>query len=161
MGDWRDSFLTLAKEVAVSIKKFIVDLSDLERQACQEVVKKLKGTSQKVKRAHILLKADRGWTDAKIAEALDCRTKTVENVRKRFVETGFEQTLERKKRPTPPVEKILDGKQEAKIIALRLGDSPKGFGKWTLRLLARKIVELEIAPTISHQTVARTLKKTK
>ena len=145
----------------MSIKKFIVDLSDQERQVCQEVVKKLKGTNQKVKRANILLKADKGWTDAKIAEALDCRTKTIENVRKRFVEKGFEQTLDRKKRMTPPVEKILDGEQEAKIIAMRLGDSPQGFGKWTLRLLARKIVELEIAPTISHQTVARTLKKTK
>jgi len=145
----------------VSIKKFIVELSDEERQTCQEVVKKLKGTSQKVKRANILLKANSGWTDAKIAEALDCRTKTIENVRKRFVETGFEQTLQRQKRTTPPVEKILDGEQEAKIIAMRLGDSPKGFGKWTLRLLARKIVELEIAPTISYQTVSRTLKKTK
>ena len=145
----------------MSIKKFIVELSDEERQTCQEVVKKLKGTSQKVKRANILLKANSGWTDAKIAEALDCRTKTIENVRKRFVETGFEQTLQRQKRTTPPVEKILDGEQEAKIIAMRLGDSPKGFGKWTLRLLARKIVELEIAPTISYQTVSRTLKKTK
>jgi len=145
----------------VSIKKFIVELSDEERQTCQEVVKKLKGTSQKVKRANILLKTNSGWTDAKIAEALDCRTKTIENVRKRFVETGFEQTLQRQKRTTPPVEKILDGEQEAKIIAMRLGDSPKGFGKWTLRLLARKIVELEIAPTISYQTVSRTLKKTK
>ena len=143
----------------MSLKKFTVDLTDDERQACQEVVKKLKGTSQKVKRAQILLKADSGWTDAKIAEALDCRTKTIENVRKRFVEMGFEQTLERKKRTTPPVEKILDGEQEAKIIAMRLGDPPKGFGKWSLRLLARKIVELEIAPAISHQTVARTLKK--
>jgi transposase len=145
----------------MSLKKFIVELSDEERQICQEVVKKLKGTSQKVKRANILLKADKGWTDARIAEALDCRVNTVENLRRRFVETGFEQTLERKKRATPPVEKILDGEQEAKIIAMRLGDSPKGFGKWTLRLLARKIVELEIAPAISHQTVARTLKKTK
>ena len=143
----------------MSVKKFIVDLSDEERQVCQEVVKKLKGTNQKVQRANILLKADSGWTDAKIAEALNCRTKTIENVRKRFVETGFEQTLERKKRATPPVEKILDGEQEAKIIALRLGEAPKGFGKWSLRLLARKIVELEIAPTISHQTAARTLKK--
>ena len=145
----------------MSLKKFIVDLSDEERQVCQKVVKKLKGTSQKVKRANILLKVDQGWTDAKIAEALDCRVNTIENVRKRFVEAGFEQTLQRKKRTTPPVEKILDGEQEAKIIAMRLGDSPKGFGKWTLRLLARKIVELEIAPVISHQTVARTLKKTK
>ena len=144
----------------MSLKKFIVDLSDEERQTCQKVVKTLKGTSQKVKRANILLKADQGWTDTKIAEALDCRVNTVENLRKRFVESGFEQTLERKPRATPPVAKILDGNQEAKIIALRLGDSPKGFGKWTLRLLARKIVELEIAPAISHQTVARTLKKT-
>lgn len=144
----------------MSLKKFIVDLSEEERQVCLEVVRKLKGTSQKVKRANILLKADIGWTDAKIAEALDCRTKTVENVRKRFVEMGFEETLNRKKRTTPPVKKLLDGEQEAKIIALRLGDAPKGFGKWTLRLLARKVVELEIAPTISHQTVSRTLKKT-
>lgn len=145
----------------MSAKKFIVELSDQERQLCQSVVKKLKGTSQKVKRANILLKADLGWSDAKIAEALDCRTKTVENIRKRFVEDGFEKTLDRKPRQSPPTEKLLDGEQEAKIIAMRLGDPPKGFGKWTLRLLARKVVELEIAPTISHQTVRRTLKKTK
>ena len=146
----------------MSLKKFVVDLTDQERQTCQDVVKKLKGTSQKVKRANILLKADVGWTDAKIAEALDCRTKTVENVRKRFVEHGFEATLERKQRSSPPVGKLLDGEQEAKIIALRLGDPPKGFGsKWSLRLLARKVVELEIAPTVSYQTVRRTLKKTK
>lgn len=145
----------------MSIKKFIVYLSDQERQQCQEVVKKLKGTSQKVKRANILLKADQGWNDAKIGEALDCRTKTVENTRKRFVEMGFERTLNRKTRTSPPVEKILDGEQEAKIIAMRLGDPPTGFGKWTLRLLARKVVELEIAETVSYQTVRRTLKKTK
>lgn len=143
----------------MSFKKYLVDLSDEERQVCRDVVKKLKGTSQKVKRANILLKADQGWTDARIAEALDCRTNTVENLRKRFVEMGFEQALERKERATPPVAKILNGEQEAKIIAMRLGESPKGFGKWTLRLLARKIVEREIAPAISHQTVARMLKK--
>ena len=92
----------------MSKKKFIVELSDEERQHCREVVKKFKGTSQKVKRANILLKADQGWTDAKIAEALDCRTKTVENIRKRFVEMGFEPTLDRKTRTSPPIEKILD-----------------------------------------------------
>lgn len=145
----------------MSAKKFIVDLSEQERQLCREVVKKLKGTGQKVKRANILLKADSGWSDAKIAEALECRTKTVENVRKRFVECGFEETLNRKPRQSPPTAKLLDGAQEAKIIAMRLGDPPKGFGKWTLRLLARKVVELEIAPTVSYQTVRRTLKKTK
>ena len=142
------------------MKKFIVELTDEEREICQEVVKKLKGTSQKVKRANILLKADAGWTDVKIAEGLDCRTKTVENIRKRFVESGFEETLEGKKRATPPVEKLLDGEQEAKIIAMRLGEPPQGYGKWTLRLLARKVVELKIVDSVSYQTVRRTLKKT-
>lgn len=144
-------------------KKYIVELTDDERSTLQEVVKKLKGTSQKVKRANVLLKADAcgpGWTDARIAEALDCRTKTVENVRQRFVEQGFEVALHGKKCEKPPTEKLLDGAQEAKIIALRLGSPPAGYGKWTLRLLARKIVELEIADSVSYQTVRRTLKKT-
>jgi len=145
----------------MSRRKYLVDLTDEELEICQGVVKKLKGTSQKVKRANVLLKSNRGWTDAKIAEAFDCRTSTVEKIRKRFVECGFEQTLHGKKRAKPPVEKILDGEQEAKIIAMRLGDPPAGFGKWTLRLLARKVVELQIVDSISHQTVRRTLKKTK
>lgn len=144
-------------------KKYIVDLTVDERSVLEEVVKKLKGTSQKVKRANILLKADAGgpgWTDARIAEALDCRTKTVENVRQRFVEQGFDVTLDGKKREKPPTEKLLNGEQEAKIIAMRLGTPPAGYGKWTLRLLARKVVELEIVDSVSYQTVRRTLKKT-
>lgn len=144
-------------------KKYIVDLTVDERSALKEIVKKLKGTSQKVKRANILLKADAGgpgWTDARIAEALDCRTKTVENVRQRFVEQGLDVTLNGKKRENPPTEKLLDGEQEAKIIAMRLGSPPAGYGKWTLRLLARKVVELEIVDSVSYQTVRRTLKKT-
>lgn len=144
----------------MSPKKDIVELTDDERSTLQDVVKKLQGTSQKFKRAKILLKADAGWTDARIAEALDCRTKTVENVRQRFVESGFEATLDGKQRDTPPIEKLLDGEQEAKIIALRLGKPPAGYGKWTLRLLARKVVELEIVDAVSYQTVRRTLKKT-
>jgi len=145
------------------MKKYIVELTEDERSALREVVKKLKGTSGKVKRANMLLKADAdgpGWTDARIAEALDCRTKTVENVRQRFVECGFEVALNGKQRETPPTEKILNGEQEAKIIALRLSTPPAGYGKWTLRLLARKVVELEIVDAVSYQTVRRTLKKT-
>jgi hypothetical protein len=144
-------------------KKYIVELTDDERSVLQDVVKKLKGTSQKVKRAHILLKADAhgpAWTDAKIAEALDCRTKTVENVRQRFVTEGFETALNGKQREKPPTEKLLDGEQEAKIIAMRLGTPPAGYGKWTLRLLARKVVELEIVDSVSYQTIRRTLKNT-
>jgi hypothetical protein len=81
-------------------------------------------------------------------------------VRQRFVEDGFEITLDGKKREKPPTEKLLDGEQEAKIIAMRLGQPPAGYGKWTLRLLARKVVELEIVEAVSYQTIRRTIKKT-
>ncbi len=144
-------------------KKYIVRLSDEERDALREVVKKLIGTSQKVRRAQILLKADANgpsWSDGRIADAFSCRTRTVEKIRQRLVERGFNETLDGKKRATPPTEKLLDGKQEAKIIAMRLGAPPKGYANWTLRLLARKVVELGIVDSLSHETVRRTLKKT-
>lgn len=144
-------------------KKYIVRLTDCERNTLVEAVKRLKGTSQRVRRAQILLKADAdgsAWTDMQIAEAYACRTKTVENIRQRLVERGFEETLNGKKRANPPTEKLLDGKQESKVIATRLGPPPKGCANWTLRLLARKVVELEIVESVSHETVRRTLKKT-
>jgi len=140
----------------------MVRLSKKERSLLRDIVKKLKGTSQKVRRANILLKADVNgvnWSDAKIAEALSCRTRTIENVRRRLVTEGLDAVLNRKKRKTPPRPKILDGKQEAEIIALRLGKPPAGFANWTLRLLADQIVKLEIAESISYETVRRTLKK--
>ena len=143
-------------------KKYVVRLSGEERDTLREVVKKLKGTGQKVRRAQVLLKADAngpGWTDDRIAEAFFCRTRTVEKLRRRLVEYGFDEVLDGKKRATPPTEKILDGDQESKIIAKRLGPPPKGYANWTLRLLARKVVELEIADTVSYETVRRTLKK--
>ena len=144
------------------LKKYIVRLSDAERATLVEVIKKRNGSSLKVRRAQVLLKADANgptWTDARIAEAFGCRTKTVENIRERLVTEGFDVTLNGKSTPRP-TGKLLDGEQEAKIIALRLGPAPKGFANWTLRLLAEKVVELEIAETISHETVRRTLKKT-
>lgn len=144
-------------------KKYIVRLSKRERNTLQEVVKKLKGSGQKVRRAQVLLKADAagpGWNDNRIAEAFGCRRQTVEMIRQRFVETGFQETLEGKKRANPPTAKLLDGEQEAKIIATRLGPPPKGYANWTLRLLARKVVELEIVDAVSYETVRRTLKKT-
>jgi len=144
-------------------KKYIVRLSNDERTELAAVIRKLKGTSQKVRRAQILLKADAdgpNWTDRRIAEAFSCRTKTVENIRQRLVERGFRETLEGVKRTKPPTAKLLDGKQEAKIIALRLGPPPKGYANWSLRLLARKVVELELVEAMSHETIRRTLKKT-
>ena len=144
-------------------KKYIVRLTDEERLELREVIKKLKGTSQKVRRAQILLKADSegpNWTDRQIADAFGCRTKTVENVRQRLVERGFAETLNGIERANPPTAKLLDGEQEARIIALRLGRPPKGYANWTLRLLARKVVELAIVESVSYETVRRTLKKT-
>jgi Homeodomain-like domain len=143
-------------------KKYIVRLTDQERNELAGVIKKLKGTSEKVRRAHILLKADAdgpNWTDQRIAEAFGCRTKSVENIRQRLVERGFGEGLYRSKRETPPVEKLLSGEQEARIIATRLGLPPRGYANWTLRLLARKVVELGIVESVSYETVRRTLKK--
>ena len=100
------------------------------------------------------------WTDARIAEAFGCRTKTVENIRQRLVECGFQETLDGKKRAKPPTSKVLDGEQEARVIATRLGRPPKGYANWSLRLLARKVIELGIVESVSHATLGRTLKKT-
>lgn len=145
------------------LKKYIVRLTDAERRVCVKVSGELNGKSQKGRRAKILLKADAdgpAWKDEKISEALDCRVQTVENVRRRFVMEGFEAALEGKIRQTPPTPPRLDGKSEAKVIALRLGKPPAGYGRWTLRLLADRVVELEIVDSISHETIRRTLKKT-
>jgi hypothetical protein len=144
-------------------KRYVVRLTDQERGELRSVIKKLKGTEQKVRRAQILLKADADgpdWTDERIAEAFSCRTRTVERLRQRLVERGFDQTLHRLERAQPPVEKLLTGEQEARIIATRLGPPPKGYANWSLRLLARKVVELKIVDSVSHETVRRTLKKT-
>lgn len=144
-------------------KKYIVRLTDEERKSLREVIGKLKGSSQKVRRAQILLKADADgpcWPDKKIAQAFSCRTQTVESLRQRLVTEGFDVALCGQKPAKPPREKRLDGEQEAKVIALRLGEPPPGFANWSLRLLAEQVVELEIVDSISHETVRQTLKKT-
>jgi hypothetical protein len=144
-------------------KKYVVRLTDAERNQLLEVVKKQQGNSQKIRRAQILLQADEnelGWTDLQIAQAYHCRTKTVENVRQRFVMEGLERALETKKRENPPVPKLLDGEQEARIIAMRLGQPPAGYANWSLRLLANQVVELGIAESVSYETVRKLIKKT-
>jgi Homeodomain-like domain len=144
-------------------KKYIVRLSDEERGVCQDIVKRLKGTSEKVKRAQVLLKADAdepGWSDARIAEAYGCSVRTVENLRERLVTEGFDAALGRKKRATPPTPLKLDGVGEAKLIAMRLGKPPAGYGRWSLQLLADELVALEVVPSICAETVRKVLKKT-
>ena len=142
-------------------KKYVVRLTDAEREMLAGLLQKQRVSAQKVRRARILLKADAdgpNWTDARIAEAFDCRTHSVECLRERLVTEGFEIALHGK--PKSRVRsKVLDGAQEAKIIALRLGSPPKGFANWTLRLLAEQAVALEIVESVSHETLRRTLKK--
>jgi hypothetical protein len=144
-------------------KKYVVRLTDAEREILTGLLKRQRVAAQKVRRARILLKADADgpkWTDARIADAFDCRTRSVESLRERLVTEGFEVALHG--RPKRRVRsKVLDGEQEAKIIALRLGPPPKGFANWTLRLLAERAVALEIVESVSYETVRRTLKKTK
>ena len=143
-------------------KKYVVRLTDAEREVLTGLLKKQRISAQKVRRARMLLKADAdgpNWTDAKIAEAFDCRTRSMENLRERLVTEGFEVALHGK--PKSRVRgKVLDGEQEAKIIALRLGQPPNGFANWTLRLLAEQAVMLEIVESVSYETLRRTLKKT-
>jgi len=144
-------------------KKYVVRLSAEERSACQEIVKNLKGSSQKFRRAQILLKADAdgpGWSDVQIAEAFHCRVQTVEHIRKRLVTEGFALALDGKQRQEPPTPCKLDGEAEAQLIAMRLGKPPAGYGHWTLQLLADELVALEVVDSISHETVRKTLKKT-
>jgi len=144
-------------------KKYIVRLSEQERQVCKEVIKKLKGSSQKVRRVQMLLKADAdgpSWIDSRIADAFNCRVQTIESLRKRCVTESLDLALHGKKRQSPPTASLLDGKGEAKLISMRLGKPPAGYGRWSLQLLADELVALEVVDSISHETVRKTLKKT-
>ncbi len=138
------------------MKKYVVRLTDEERGVCEDTIAHLNGSSQKAWRARILLQVDTngpGWTDRQAAEAFHCRVQTVENVRKRCVLEGFDLALCGKQRSVPPVPKLLDGEQEARLIALRLGSPREGYANWSLRLLARHVVELGLVDSISHETV--------
>lgn len=146
-------------------KVYIVELSDQERVECREVVNKLSGASQKARRARMLLKAGQGengpgWTDERIAEAFDARRQPVENLRKRLVTEGFAVALHGQPRKKPPVPPKLDGEQQARLIAMRTGEPPSGYGTWSLQLLADQMVQLNVVDAISRETVRRCLKKT-
>jgi len=145
-------------------KKYIVTLTEIEQATLFDIIKKRDEKSITVKRAYVLLAADengdKSWSDKQISETYHVRTKTVENLRQRFVEDGFDIALNGK--PTEPKkEKIFDAVIEAKLIATRCSEVPDGFNKWTLRMLADKMIELDYVETISHETVRQILKKTK
>jgi len=144
-------------------KRYIVRLSVEEREQLEALVAKGKAAARKLTRARILLKADCGgrgpaWSDEEISRALDVGTITVHRARRDFVEGGLDGALVR--RPVPRRPRMLDGEQEAHLIALACGSPPAGRRRWTLRLLADKMVELGHIDTVSHETIRRTLKKT-
>ena len=146
-------------------KRYIVRLSDEDRKQLTGLLGKKVLAAQKRKRAEVLLKADASsdgpaWIDSHIAEAFDVSVVTVEHVRRSYVLEGLEASIERKKRPRPPRQPVLDGEKEARLVALCCGTVPAGHGRWTLRLLADKLVELNIVDSICHETVRQTLKKT-
>ena len=143
-------------------KKYIVRLTPDEREVCLETIRKLNGSSEGPPSTDSVEgRCGRTRVDRPAARRrLSCRTNTVENVRQRCELEGFERALERKLRASPPVPKLLDGEQEAQVIALRTGPPPEGYANWSLRLLARRVVELAVVESISHETVRRTLKKT-
>jgi transposase len=147
-------------------KVFVVRLPEHEREQLLALVKAGKAAALKLMRARILLKADQrehapAWTDVEIATALDISLKTVFNVRRRWVEQGLDAALARKPQAAPSRPRKLDGKAEAKLVATCCGPAPKGRAKWTLRLLANQLTELEVVDSISPETVRQTLKKTK
>jgi hypothetical protein len=144
-------------------KKFVVRLSVEERSQLESLVAKGKAAARKLTRARILLKADcsglgPAWSDQQISEALDLGAIAVHRVRRSFVEGGLDGALVR--RPLPRRPRMLDGEQEAHLIALACGSPPASRWRWTLRLLADRLVELGKVEKVSHETVRRTLKKT-
>lgn len=139
-------------------KIYIVNLTEDEKEILNNIVSKGKNSAQKIKRANCLLEINDGMKDSEVAKIFKTSVQTVERLRKRFVEEGLESSLNNK--PKKAKARKLDGESEAKLIALACSDAPEGHSKWTLKLLADKLVELECVESIAKETVRRTLKKT-
>jgi Homeodomain-like domain len=148
----------------VGVKKYVVRLGGQSAIKLEALIRKGKRAAQLVTRARILLKADvseagEGWSDSRIAEALDTSIPTIERTRRQLVEEGFEAVLTRKTNPDSAPRRIFNDAAEAKLIALACGPAPAGHAKWSLRLLEEKVVELRIVESASDNTIGRTLKK--
>jgi transposase len=145
--------------------RYRVTLTEQERQELEAMTKTTKTNARQFLYARSLLLCDAGlqgtaWTVADTAQAMGVTPRTIEHLKKRFVEEGLDTALERKQREKPPREVIFDGAFEARLIALACSKTPEGRRRWTIRLLAEKAVELSLAPSVSHMTVQRILKKT-
>ena len=147
-------------------KKYVVRLTALEREGLERLVRAGKAAAYKIRHANVLLAVDEsrhgaGLTDERAAEALGVSVRAIEQLRKRLVEQGLEACLERKRQDRPSVEPTFDGEKEARLIALACSKAPDGRERWSLRLLADRVVELRIVDSASHETVRRVLSKTR
>ena len=140
-------------------KKYIVDFNSAERSLVESVTKTGKHKARSITRAHILLMADEGYLDAEIASTLRVNVSTVERTREKYVVGGWEYAIQ--DRPHPPKQRLLDGKPEAFLVATACSTPPEGRNRWTMQLLADKLVSLGIVNSISDETVRQTLKKTR
>ncbi len=140
-------------------KRYIVTLTDSERAELHKLISSGKGAARRLAHARVLLKADQGLPDREIASEVEVGHATVERVRRRFVEEGFEASLD-PHRPEKPRPHKIDGAVEAHLIALACSAPPEGKARWTLRMLADKLVELEYLPEVSHEAVRQALKQT-
>ena len=149
----------------MSRKKYVVELSSAEHEQLQALIGKGKSAAKTILKARILLKADQGplgegWGDRRIYQALESNASMVARVRRQLVEEGLAAVLARKRRAHPPVTPIFDGEAQARLIALACSKPPEGHARWSIRLLAGKVVELEIVERAHFNTVGRALKKT-
>lgn len=145
-------------------KKYVLQLTQDEREELQQLVNKGKVAGWKRQRAQALLQCDQGpqgpaWTDEQAAQAYGCTTRSLESWRKQAVASGPLSLLQRQPRRSPPIPPKLDGEQQARLTALACSEAPLGYARWTLRLLAERLVELQVVDTIAHETVRRALKK--
>jgi transposase len=150
------------KQEMLMAKQYIVTLKDEEREYLIELVTQGKRLAQMIRHAHVLLQADTNGhkaKDADISKMVHCHTNTVACIRQRFVEEGLESALQRKKREKPARERVLDGEGEARLIALACSEPYEGRSRWTLKLLADKLMEMEVVESISYESVRKTLKK--
>jgi len=144
--------------------RYRVTLTENERKELEALTRRGKTHARRVIRARALLLCDAGpngtvWKVSDVAEALGISSRTIEHLKKRFVEDGLDVALERKPREKPPREVVFDGAFEARLLALACSEAPEGYQRWTVRLLADKVVEVNIAPSVSHMTIQRVLKK--
>jgi len=147
------------------MSKYIVKLDGEQRGGLEQLIRSGQASARKLMHARILLKADSGehgpnWSDTRISEALEGSVPTIWRVRRRFVEQGIDDALNRRPQPERPSKRILDGEKEAHLIALTCGEKPEGEGRWSLRLLAERLVKVGEVEQVSYETVRQVLKNT-